>query len=167
MSQAPQTRSLYRSFLRELGRLCRPHRPDLVNLRRLYRPQLREALLGGEGTLKSLGEQFDRTLSLLRTSPRFRKNLSSLSYHHTPYRLPNADNSARLSHLPRDITWKPQDPSAAAKAWERRTKEEEKDEAMRIGKAVHAGLMSLWKEAEKEAGGVFLGRIEQKRYGGA
>ncbi|GAA5844993.1 hypothetical protein JCM11251_003174 [Rhodosporidiobolus azoricus] len=166
MSAGAQSRSLYRSFLRELAAISHPHRPHFINLRRLYRPQLRKAFSAAVTDPEVLRDQLDRTLSLLRSSPKLRKNLSSLSYHHTPYRLPHTNNSARLAHLPRDIAWDPQDPTAAKKAWERRAKEEEKDPVSRIGRAVHAGLMSMWEEAEKQAGGVLLGRIELKRYGG-
>ncbi|GAA6032032.1 hypothetical protein JCM8097_003396 [Rhodosporidiobolus ruineniae] len=164
MSTAPQTRSLYRSFLRELGRL-NPDRASLANLRRLYRPQLRDALLDKRRKPKDVQETVDRTLSLLRSSPSLAHNLSSLAYHHTPYPLPHTSNAARLAHLPRAISWNAQDPAEAGKAWERREKAEAKDSVVGLARGVDEGLRRFWRDAEREGGGVMLGRITKRRYG--
>ncbi|BGP12506.1 hypothetical protein JCM10213_006928 [Rhodosporidiobolus nylandii] len=163
VSTAPVTRSLYRTFLRTLARLSRPRKADFVNLRRLYRKQLREALLDGGLDEAALRAQVDRTLSLLSDSPWLLRSLSSLSYHHTPYPLPHTNNSSRLSHLSKRVHWDPQDPQAAGKAWERRRKEEA-SEFGRISRGVDDGLRRMWREVEEERG-VWLGRIEGRRYG--
>lgn len=47
MSDAFQARSLYRSFWRGLWHVSRGDMGRLANLRRLYRPQVREALQDG------------------------------------------------------------------------------------------------------------------------
>ncbi|GAA6006681.1 hypothetical protein JCM10207_005017 [Rhodosporidiobolus poonsookiae] len=165
MSTNAQQRSLYRSFLRGLSRSLRSSRPYFVNLRRLYRPQLREALMASGGDMEQLRQQVERTLFLLESSPRLRKNLSSLSYHHTPYHLPHTSNAARLSHLPRPISWDPQNPEAAVKAADKRAKDAAKDPVQRIALGVDAGLQRLWVDAEKAAGGVLLGRITTRAHG--
>ncbi|GAA5856330.1 hypothetical protein JCM8547_000872 [Rhodosporidiobolus lusitaniae] len=163
-SYSSSARSIYRVFLRGL-RSSAQDQASFINLRRLYRPQLRDALTEEQISPEELLGQFNRTLSLLSSSPKLARNLSSLSYHHTPYHLPHTSNGSRLSHLPRPITWNPQDPAAAGKAWEKRRKDAVKDPVQKIAQGVEAGLGRLWREAEKARGGVLLGRITARRYG--
>lgn len=100
-----------------------------------------------------------RTLALLRSSPLLVKNLASLAYHHTPYAIPYTNNSSRLySHLLKPIVWNPQDPGAARRAWDKRKRDDERDEARRIAKDVDEGLKRVWTAAE-QGQGVWLGRI--------
>lgn len=106
----------------------------------------------------------ESTLSLLQSNPALLRNLSSLAYHHTPYQLPHTSNSSRLSHLPRPIEWKPQDPDAARKAWDKRKKDQDKDPALKVGRKVDELLRRLLGEAEEEEN-VLLGKIEARRYG--
>lgn len=105
-----------------------------------------------------------RTLALLRSSPLLVKNLASLAYHHTPYAIPNTNNSSRIySHLPKPIVWNPQDPGAARRAWDKRKRDDERDEARRIAKDVDEGLKRMWKAAELGQG-VWLGRITPRSH---
>ncbi|GAA6056015.1 hypothetical protein JCM3770_002142 [Rhodotorula araucariae] len=164
MLEPARTRSLYRSLWRGLARLPRLHRSDRLNLQRLYRPQLRAALVDGQRDKQDLQEQIDRTLSLLASSPRLALNLSSLTYHHTPNFIRGAANSARLAHLPKPIVWDPKDPTAARRAWDKREKDQLRDPVWRISQSVDTGLRRMWREAEGGKHGAWLGRIERARY---
>ncbi|GAA5931849.1 hypothetical protein JCM1841_000829 [Sporobolomyces salmonicolor] len=170
MTTIPETRSLYRHFLRTLLKVSGGDTRRFVNLRRLYRPQIRQELLAispkDSSTWKDTEAKVHRTLALLVSSPSFARNLASLAYHHTPYSLPHTSNSSRLySHTSKPISWDPRDPSAAKKAWEKREKDRAKDPAARIAEGVGRGLRGLWSAVEREGGGVMLGRIERTRYG--
>ncbi|TNY23224.1 hypothetical protein DMC30DRAFT_57769 [Rhodotorula diobovata] len=165
MVEPLQARALYRSLWRRLGRLPRLDRPQRLNLQRLLRVELREALVRSEATETALRDQADRTLALLASSPRLTSNLASLTYHHHPGHIPGTPNSARLAHLPKPIAWDPKDPSAALKAWDKRRKDQLRDPVWRISQGVDEGLRRLWREAEDAQGGVWLGRIERARHG--
>ncbi|KAG0664069.1 hypothetical protein C6P46_001930 [Rhodotorula mucilaginosa] len=141
------TRSLYRSFWRGLALVARSNGARTANLRRLYRSQLRHALLS-----------MHRTLTLLGSSPALTANLASLAYHHTPDSIP----------ANRPIVWNPQEPLAAEKAHHKRRRDAERDPAVRIGDKVEAGLERMWREAERTGGGrVWLGRITETGHGAA
>ncbi|GAA5944343.1 hypothetical protein JCM3775_002890 [Rhodotorula graminis] len=161
---ATTTRSLYRLLWRSLGRLAYLDRPRLANLRRLLRPQLRQALAEPGATHSDLQAQTTRTLTLLRSSPRLTSNLASLFYHHSPLAIPHTRNTARLAHLARPVSWDPRDPGAARRAFERREAERERDAAVRVARGVDGGLRRAWEEAGRAAGGVWLGRVERDRY---
>lgn len=188
MSTAFQARSLYRSFWRGLWHVSRGDMGRLANLRRLYRPQIREALLDSatdENTIrinsaspscpKLRSREFAdprsprrtvlRTLTLLNSSRKLTRNISSLSYHHTPYHIPHANNSNRLAHLPKPIVWQPSDPMQVTKAWENRRKNEQKDVTYAMSVAIDQGLMRMWREVEGDVGNVWLGRVTKKRHG--
>ncbi|EGU13335.1 putative Sulfite oxidase [Rhodotorula toruloides ATCC 204091] len=165
MSTAFQTRSLYRSFWRGLWHVSRGDMGRLANLRRLYRPQIREALLDTAMDENTIRINMLRTLTLLNSSRKLTRNISSLSYHHTPYHIPHANNSNRLAHLPKPIVWQPSDPMQVTKAWENRRKNEQKDATYGMSVAIDQGLMRMWREVEGEVGDVWLGRVTKKRHG--
>ncbi|GAA5866394.1 hypothetical protein JCM1840_001301 [Sporobolomyces johnsonii] len=170
MTTSPQIRSLYRHFLRTLSKVSRGDTPRFLNLRRLYRPQIRQELLAiapkDSSAWKETEAKLHRTLALLASSPSFTHNLASLAYHHTPYPIPHTSNSSRLySHSPKPISWDPRDPSAVKRAWEKREKDRARDPAVTIAEGVERGLRGLWNAAEREGGGVMLGRIEGRGYG--
>jgi hypothetical protein len=173
------TRSLYRSFWRGLALVARSNGARTANLRRLYRSQLRHALLSSTdhaqvrqtSCVSSISplrvkdrveltppKAVHRTLTLLGSSPALTANLASLAYHHTPDSIP----------ANRPIVWNPQEPLAAEKAHHKRRRDAERDPAVRIGDKVEAGLERMWREAERTGGGrVWLGRITETGHGAA
>ncbi|GAA5964186.1 hypothetical protein JCM8115_002819 [Rhodotorula mucilaginosa] len=151
------TRSLYRSFWRGLALVARSNGARTANLRRLYRSQLRHALLSSTDHAQ-VRQTMHRTLTLLGSSPALTANLASLAYHHTPDSIP----------ANRPIVWNPQEPLAAEKAHLKRRRDAERDPAVRIGDKVEAGLERMWREAERTGGGrVWLGRITETGHGAA
>lgn len=175
------TRSLYRSFWRGLALVARSNGARTANLRRLYRPQLRHALLSSPTDIaqvrqtscvtslprrSSSGVQLTRpkavhrTLTLLGSSPALTTNLASLAYHHTPAA------SSSSSHRP--IAWNPQEPLAAEKAHHKRRRDADRDPAIRISGRVQVGFERMWQEAERTgAGRVWLGRMITETNDGA
>ncbi|BGP21440.1 hypothetical protein JCM10295v2_000315 [Rhodotorula toruloides] len=108
-----------------------------------------------------------RTLTLLNSSRKLTKSIASLSYHHTPYHIAHANNSSRLSHLPKPIFWQPSDPIQVTKAWDNRRRNAQKDSTYDMAVAIDQGLMRMWREAEGDVGNVWLGRVTEKRHGDA
>ncbi|KWU42092.1 hypothetical protein RHOSPDRAFT_36364 [Rhodotorula sp. JG-1b] len=154
------TRSLYRSFWRGLALVARSNGARTANLRRLYRPQLRHALLPSPTDIAQVRQTMHRTLTLLGSSPALTANLASLAYHHTPAA------SSSSSHRP--IAWNPQEPLAAEKAHHKRRRDAERDPAIRISGRVQVGFERMWQEAERTgAGRVWLGRMITETNDGA
>ncbi|GAA6059870.1 hypothetical protein JCM10212_007075 [Sporobolomyces blumeae] len=159
----PTALALYRRFLRGTRLLARGDRSHLANLRRLYRPQWAEELSRARkvAQLDAVRLKMSSTLSLLRSSPRLLKNLSSLAYHHYPFYLPSTSNASRLySHQPKPIEWDPKNPRHASKAYEKRRKDDEKAEAV-VSRLVDVGLRGMRARAEQEEG-IALGRWESR-----
>ncbi|GAA5873091.1 hypothetical protein JCM3774_000338 [Rhodotorula dairenensis] len=161
------TRSLYRSVWRALAIVARGNGARAANLRRLYRPQLRDALCADQDQ-NAVRETIHRTLTLLGSTPALTANLASLAYHHTPYPILNTNTSNRLySHRPKPVAWNPQDPDAAKQALRKRTRDADRgDPAVSIAHRVDHGLQKMWQAAEQTAQGeVWLGRITPKSHG--
>lgn len=73
MSEVPNTRSIYRHFLRVLGRLSAGNGGRKANLRRLYGPQLKPLLMAEDANLANIQQQGMYQLNRLKRRPLMRQ----------------------------------------------------------------------------------------------